>query len=852
MLSATLKSMLARKLRLLLSGLAVVIGVMSVSGALILTRTLGNAFDVLFETVNQDLDVQVTGLQHVEQSQGGGDAVTEPIPGGVVDEVAAVPGVAAAFGVVIEDGARVVGADGKVIASSGPPRFGVGWRGEVGFVELRAGRGPTQPDEVAISAGLADNGGFSVGDRVGVLTLEPERTFTVVGIFGYTGDRDSLGGETRVAFIEPVAQELMLGQEGSFSAVNVRAQEGISRSQLRDVIQDTLGDRYIFRTREQVAEDQSSDVTQFLGFLQSFLMAFAIITLLVGAFLIFNTFSILVAQRTRELGLLRSLGGSRRQVIRSVLLEAIVIGLTASTLGFLAGFGIALLLRSAIESVSGVTFPEAGLTVPTSAIVGSYVVGVLVTMAAALRPALRASRIPPIAALRDAAAIDTPTNAFTLASAVPVVVGSGLIGLALFGDLGDATPMALLGGVLLTFIGVATLMPAISRPTVLMLGRPLAWSITGMLGQRNSARNPRRTASTAAALMIGIALVTGVSVLASSIRASLGDLVSDSLGAELIISGDDVTNRSSAEFDPRVIDRIEQVPGVREAVAVYTDTAQMGDDPIEVAAADLPAMADIFELSTTEGDLPTLSGGEVAIDDVFAEDHHLGVRSTLDLVTQRGAAETFTIVGIFEQSRLVPGSVVLSVEDARAGFRTSQARFGYIKLDAGAALASIQLEVAALLQGNPEVSVRDQSGFLAQLTSQIDTAAVMLYVLLALALIIALLGIINTLALSVVERTRELGLLRAVGMRRAQVVQMVTVESLVIAVFGALLGVVVGTGLGTAAARALADEFIPVLSLPWQTMVVFLAVAALAGLLSAIIPAVRASRIDVLKAIAYE
>jgi putative ABC transport system permease protein len=852
MVTATLKSLLARKLRLLLSGLAVVLGVMAVSGALVLTDSLGRSFDALFRTVNQNLDAQVSGIQHVQEAERGADPVTTPIPAAVVGKVAAVPGVRSAIGVVIADGARVVGPDGKVIGSTGPPRFGVGWRGEVGFTELRTGRGPQAPGEVAIDAGLAKQGDFQVGDRIRVLTLRPKQVFTLVGIFGYTGGRDSLGGETRVAFTEPVAQRLMLGSHGVYSVINVQAQQGTSASELRDAIQARLGGGYVVRTRQQVAEDQASDVEGFLGFIRAFLLGFAAVALFVGVFLILNTFSILVAQRTRELALLRALGAGRGQVLRSVLAEAVVVGLLAATLGLVAGLGVAMGLRGVMEAQSGLRFPDAGLTLGAAAIVASYLVGVLVTVVAALLPALRASRVAPMAALRDAATPDRPLTALTVAGTVPTLLGVAAVGAALFGDLGDGTLPALLGGVLLTFVGVAMLTPAIGRPAVAALGRVLGWSMPGELGRRNAARNPRRTAVTAAALMVGIALVTGVSVLASSLQASLQGVVRQSLAAELIIAGDDLGGPSAATYDPAVIDRAKRLPGVTQAVAVHTDVAQFGSDPTDVAAGDLSAMAAIFRLRATAGQLRTLQPGELVVDDEFANGRGLSVGSTVQLTTQRGGPQPYHVVGVFQRSRLVPGPLLLSVQDATARFRSPQANLGYLRLQQGADADAIRQRVTALLADNPEVGVRSQADFLAQLTSQVDTAVVMLYVLLGLSILIAVLGIINTLALSILERTRELGLLRAVGMPRSQVTQMVAVESVVIATFGALLGVLVGSALGTAVVRAVPDEFIAVLSLPWRSMAVFLGLAVVVGLVAATIPAVRAARTDVLRAIAYE
>jgi putative ABC transport system permease protein len=851
MFKATLKSLLARKLRLLLSGLAVVLGVMAVSGALVLTDNLGRSFDALFQTVNQNLDVQVSGTQNVQGAEQDGEPVTRPIPATLVGTVAAVPGVRSAIGAVIVDGARVVGPDGKVIGSAGPPRFGVGWRGEVGFTQLRQGRGPQAPGEIALDAGLAKQGPFQLGDQVGVLTLQPKRTFTLVGIFGYSGGRDSLGGETRVAFTEPVAQRLMLGKQGAYSVINVQAQQGTSASELRDAIQAKLGGGYLVRTRQQVAADQATDVEAFLGFIRAFLLGFAAVALFVGGFLILNTFSILVAQRTRELALLRALGAGRGQVLRSVLVEAVVVGLLAATLGLVAGLGVAVGLRTVMEAQSGVRFPDAELTLPAAAIAASYLVGVLITIVAALLPALRASRVAPMAALRDAATSDRPLTALTIMGTVPALLGVVAVAVALFGDLGDATLPVLVGGVLLAFVGVAMLTPAIARPAVALLGRALAWTTPGELGRRNSARNPRRTAITAAALMVGVALVTGVSVLASSLQASLEGVVGQSLAAELIISGDQ-TGRSAATYDPAVIDQVNQLPGVAQTAAVHTDVAQLGDETTEVAAGDLAAMADMFRLRATAGELQRLRPGELVIDDEYAAEHDLAVGRTLQVATQRGGSQPYTVVGVFQRSRLVPGPVLLPLEDARAGFRSPQANFGYIRLRQGADVDAIRRQVEALLADNPEVGVRSQADFLAQLASQVDTAVVMLYVLLGLSILIAVLGIINTLALSILERTRELGLLRAIGMFRSQVTQMVAVESVVIATFGALLGVLVGAALGTAVVRAVPDELVSVLSLPWASTALVLGLAVLVGLAAAVLPAVRAARTDLLRAITYE
>jgi putative ABC transport system permease protein len=394
------------------------------------------------------------------------------------------------------------------------------------------------------------------------------------------------------------------------------------------------------------------------------------------------------------------------------------------------------------------------------------------------------------------------------------------------------------------------LTPAISRPVVSVLGRPLTWSIAGRLGRRNSARNPRRTAITAATLMVGIALVTGVSVIATSLKASLDQLTTQDLRAQLIIAGDD-TGSTVPTFDPAIVDRVSRMPGVREVADEYTDFGQVGSTGSPIEAGDLSVLADVFSLKTTGGRLRTLRAGEIAVSDTYAKSLHYSVGSTAPLTTQRGGRRELTVVGIFKRTSLLPGPV-LSVEDAITDFTTPQPSQGYVVLDSTANADAVQRQIDGLLRDNPDVSVRSQASYARQQASQVNTVQAILYILLALAIVIAILGIVNTLALSILERTRELGLLRAVGLLRSQVAQMVTVESVVISVFGALLGLVVGSALGVAVVRALRDQGIPVLRFSWGTIAVFLVLAVIVGLVAAIVPAIRAARTDVLRAIAYE
>jgi len=845
MLRATLKSLLQRKLRLMLSGMAVVLGVMFVSGAFVLTDTLSRSFDSLFSTVYSNVDVEVTGAPKVA---GGGDGMPVPVnmPASAVATVEAVPGVATAHGMVMADGARVIGADGKVVSSAGPPRLGVNW---TGTDPLREGNGPRTDTEIAVNAGLARTAGLHVGDQVGVLTLEPRRTFTLVGIFGYAGGQDSLGGAQVVAFTEPVAQQLMLGEPGVYSSIDVTADSGVSQAQLRDRIAGAVGAGYTVKTGEQAALDSSAGPKQFLDFFNKILLGFAGVALFVGVFLIVNTFSIIVAQRTRELALLRAVGASRRQMIGSVLLEALAVGFAASVVGLGAGVGIGALLARVFSNMGGNSLPLAGVGVPLAAVVGAFAVGLLVTLVAAAIPALRASRVAPVAAMSEAATPDRPLTRLTIVGASVFAVGATLLGIGLSG-VGDATLWTILGGVLVSFIGVALLTPAIARPVVGAIGRLFSWSVPGKLGRLNSGRNPRRTAITAAALMVGIALITGVTTVLTSATASLTKILDNQVQADLIISGEQAGPRPPT-FDPAVIDKIAALPGVESVAAGSFDEALIdGKHDGVVAVIDLGALTRITSLKPTQGVMSTLGPDGAVLDADTAREAGVSLGQQVTMQFSRGGPHQLTITGIYAANDAIAGWMVSSA--LATDFAIPQPVQGFIKVRDGTPVADVRTQVAAFLADSPEVSVGDRSEFLAQQTGQLDSVLDMIQILLALAILIAVLGIVNTLALSVLERTRELGLLRAVGLRRGQTMRMVTVEAVVISVFGALLGVVVGAGLGTAVVRALNSEGITELALPWAQMSTYLGLAALVGVLAAVLPAVRAARVNVLTAIAYE
>ncbi|MGV9373135.1 ABC transporter permease [Micromonospora tulbaghiae] len=849
MLRATLKSLLARKLRLLLSGLAVVLGVMFVSGAFVLTDTLGRSFDAVFADAYAEVDVSVEAKPKIDVSTAEGMPLSTPMPASVLDRIKAVPGVADAKGVVAADGARMIGSNGKVVTSFGPPQLGQNWLGESDLVEIREGRAPQADDEIVINTALAEAGKVKVGDRVGVLTLAPKKEFTLVGVFGYSGGRDSIGGANEVYFTTPVAQQLMLGKPDVFSNVSVQAAAGTTPEALRDEVARTLGADYQVKTGEQLAADASAGLKEGLSFFNKILLGFAAVALLVGTFLILNTFSIIVAQRTRELALMRAIGASGKQVIGSVVLEALAVGLIASVLGLAAGIGVGALLAYLFGQLAG-GLTLAGLGVPASAVIGAFAVGMLITVIAALLPALRASRIPPIAAMQDVATPDRPLTKVTIGGAVVTGIGAVLLFLGLGGHAGDSTLATILGGVLFAFIGVALLTPVISRPVVALLGAMFSWSVPGKLGRLNSGRNPRRTAITAAALMVGIALVTGVTVILDSAKGSIGKLAEDNIKAELVISGS-TTGPRPASFDPAVLEKAAAIPGVRMVSGEYGDMAVVGGERTWVAASsNVAALQQIFGAKATAGDISRLAPDQMLVSSDTAKARNLAVGSTVPVQLSRGEARTYTVSGIYESSQLT--NPVTLPPQAAADFSIPQPIQGFLQLAPGTSVGAVQPQVEQLLADSPEVSVADRAAFIEQQTGQLDSLLQMIQILLALAIVIAVLGIINTLALSVLERTRELGLLRAIGLRRAQTMRMITVEAVVISIFGALLGVVVGTGLGAAVVEALKDEGITDLILPWGQMVTFLILAAVIGVVAAVLPAIRAARINVLGAIAHD
>jgi len=837
MLRATLKSLLARKVRLVLSGLAVLLGVMFVSGSFVLTDAIGRSFDNMFATSLADSDVIVTARPNIDLSEMEGEAVPGTLSAADLARVEDLKSVVGkATGTIQVDGARVIGSNGKVVTTYGPPRFGGNWT-DNGGIELREGAVPKSDNEIAVNAALAHKAGLKLHDQVGVLTTKPKETFKLVGIFGYEGGLDSRGPVDEVRFTTPAAQRLMLGGTG-FTSISIAVKDGVTAQAARDAIKAELGERYNVQTGKEAAAAAANDFKAVLDVMNKILLGFAGVALFVGIFLILNTFSIIVAQRTKELALSRALGAGRGQMIGSVLVEAVVIGLIASVLGLAAGVGVGAAMAAWFASFT--TLQLAGITVPLAAIIAAFTVGIVITVVAALLPAVRASRVPPVAALQEVATPDRPLTKLTLAGAIVTAGGGGAIAYGL-----NNSVWYLMAGVLGSFIGVALLSPFLARPVVSLLGRLFSWSVPGKLGRVNSGRNPRRTAITAAALMVGIALVTGFNTIMTSAERSFRGDVADSFHGDLVISGQESPGVLPT-FDPALLPKMQSVTGVQTVVATYADQILVNGKPSAgYVQTDLPAVMSMLSV-------PMLTGSDTPgpREVVVTEGRGHAIGDTLTIRSAKGIEESYTVTGIFKDQELF-GAYQFSAPMIE-GMRSQQPYIAYVDLKDGADVATARKGLEALLVDSPEMNVQNQKEYIDGLTGEITQFLLMIQVLLGLAILIAILGVINTLALSVLERTRELGLLRAIGMSRMATMRMVTVEAVVITVFGALLGLGVGVGLGSAVVKGLSDEGLKDIVLPWQQMGIYLVVGAAVGVLAAVLPAIKAARTNVLNAIAYE
>ena len=845
MVKVGLRSLLTHKLRLLLTTLAIVVGVASVTGTFILTDTINSTFNRIFQDANAGVAVTVQGHQLRGSGDDIGGPAHAPVPRSLLGTVRGVTGVKDAVGILQRNGATFIGSDGKPLGGNGPPTFGTNWvaDAELSPFHLREGAAPSSSDDVVIDALTASKHHVVVGQHILIAFLGgAEEQFLVRGIASFGGS-DSLGGATFAIFTEATAERVLDGQN-MYTRINVSAVSGTADTDLRDRIAATLPSYAEAQTGQQAAAaaEQSTEAT-ISTFIGTPLLVFAFIFLFVGSFLIVNTFNILIAQRTRELALLRVLGATRRQVLASVLLEASLTGLFASGVGVLAGILVASGLTALIGSPAGTTLALQ----PRSFIVG-IVVGTVVTVGATMIPARRATRVPPVAALREALPETQGLPRRRIASgAVVLVLGWIAIGVALSGATG-VTLQLLGGGVLAVFIGVALLAPLLVRPLALVLGWPVrrARGAAGLLAGENARRNPRRTALTSAALMIGLALVTSVAVLTASFRASADAAISGAL------RGDYIVFARGPAFSPQVADALRSDQRLADVSELRVSDILIGSSSQSLVAIDPASENRTLTFETVSGDVGSISQLNTAIlDKGEAASSKVHVGDTVTITFPTGPDLRVRVGGIYNTNALASGYIVSLA--TLAPHVSMQRDFTVLANAApGVTVADGESALKSDLSHFPLVMAMSRSEYRDFVGTQIDSLLNLVTGLLLLAIIIAVLGIINTLALSVLERTREIGLLRALGMTRGQTRSMVRWESVIIALLGAVLGLVVGVTLGVALVNALYSLGIDHLAIPFGNMLQYAVIAALFGVAAAVFPSIRASRLDVLQAISTE
>ena len=860
MLALALRDLAARKLRGVLTALAILLGVAMIAGTFMLKGSLDNAFDDIFAEANAGIDVTVKPKLAFE---GGFDLRQSgaALPESLVERIESVDGVASAAG-GIADAASISILDGSG-ERIGPPQGGPPHIADSVLPEpfnpftWVAGGEPDADDEVAIDSITAEEEGYEVGDEISISGVEGARTYTLSGI-GKFGSGVPLGGASIAVFTLPEAQAIT-GKGGELDEVEVQAADGVSPAELASRLDGVLPGNVEASTGAQDAAQQSADIKEGFSFLTTALLVFAGISLFVGAFLIFNTFSITVAQRTREFGMLRTVGASSRQVLASVALEALLLGLIASAVGIAAGLGFVKLITGAFKAM-GFELPQSGIVIGPEAIVVPLIVGVVATMLSALVPALRATRVTPLAALADTPASDPVTSGRRRwVSRALILLGAAAIAAGLFATGSFSSALPLLGlGLVLLFVGVAMLAGTIVKPLASLVGRPVErlMGVTGRVARENTLRNPGRTATTSAALMIGVALVVFAAVFAASATKSVNDALDETFVGDLTILNVDGFSPISPEIAPAVAD----VDGVETASPIAGSGARIelpaGSRDELISGIDPLTLPQVGNLDWVEGSDETL--GELGEDGAIVEsqwaaDNGVEVGDRLALSSASGARMEVTVAGsVRDRVRLLVPTLALQVATLRRRFDARQDFAVLVGFAPEADPDAVRGEVDSLLTERfPQAESRDQQELKDQQREQINQLLILIYVLLALSVIVSLFGIVNTLVLTIYERTREIGMLRAIGASRPQIRRMIRLESFITALIGALIGAAIGLAVAIAAVEALEGEGL-VLAVPVLFVVLVLIVAGIAGIVAGIWPARRASRIEVMQALQYE
>jgi putative ABC transport system permease protein len=853
-----LKGLAFRKVRALLTALAVVLGVAMVSGTYVLTDSIQRAFDGIFTGSYQDTSAVISGKQVVEFSTTGKATVPESL----LQTVSGVEGVQQAEGAIFDlqsegNTVKLYNDKGEAAGNGQAPSFGFGFDGDADRfnpLQLVDGQWAAGSSQVVIDQSTAEDQGWAIGDRIRAAAEGPAKEFTVSGI-AQLGDVQSLGGATLAVFDLSTAQQL-LDKKGQLDTIFLASDEGVTPRQLTANIEPLLPKSAQVRTGDQQASADSAGISEGVDFIRYFLLAFAAIALAVGSFVIFNTITITLAQRVREFATLRTLGASRRQIMRSVLLEGFALGVLASVLGLFGGVALAKGL-SAIFDAMDLSMPQGGLVLATRTIIVSLVLGVGITMLATIIPARRAMAIPPIAAVREGATLPPGRltrhgwlRPVTAVAAIVLLVMGGVGGL----DTGTSLLLTALGCVFM-FVAFWLVSTRLVVPIAAAVGRPSERmaGAAGRLALRNSQRNPVRTARTAAALMIGLALVTLVATLGAGMRGTAEESLDNIVDADYVLTSEN----GYSTFPAAAGEALAAVDGVEVASSVRSDNAVAFGEEIGVMGMDRSSdqTFNVFLVKGGDRTPGTLTGDQAIVRESFAEKHDLALGDPFQITTAAGSPIKLT-VGSVQAPRSIDklepllAKVAIPQEKFDQAFPRPRNAFSFVEIEGGATpqkTAALQ----AALKGFPDLALATEAGWVEERSSGLDMVLNLFYVLLALSVIVSLFGMVNTLILSVFERTRELGMLRAVGMTRRQVRRMVRQESVITALIGAAVGLPLGMLLAALVSNALADEGIG-FQVPWAQLVAFTIVAVIAGVLAAIVPARRAARLNVLRALQYE
>ncbi|MFE9171452.1 ABC transporter permease [Streptomyces kebangsaanensis] len=842
MFRTALRNVLAHKARLLMTVLAVMLGVAFVSGTLVFTNSLSNAFQNSSAKGFTHVDVAVEATYQ----EGSGDQVGKraELTQELLDDSARVPGAASAIGVV-RGFTAIADKDGKLIGDGFRSQGGNYWGSEDPRYPLKSGTAPHGEDQVLIDSETARRAGYEVGDTLRVSVDGPVLTPTVTGIFT-TDDGNVAAGGSLTLFDTATAQKLF-GKPGTYDEIDVKAKAGVGQAALKAQLDRALpGDRTGTTTGEQLADDQARMIADSMSGMKRGLLVFAGISLFVGTFIIANTFSMLVAQRTKELALLRAVGASRRQVTRSVLIEAFVVGTVAAVTGLVAGIGINAGLKSLMEAL-GATIPEGPVVITPGTVVSALAVGILVTMLAAWLPGRRAAKIPPVAAMSGLHAKAT-TRSLVLRNTVGALFSGAGVAVVLTATTMDAdsaqAPMGL--GAVLLIIGVFVLTPLLSRPLIAATAPVLrAFGVAGRLARQNAVRNPRRTAATAAALMIGLTLITGMTVMAGSLQQAIDRMASSALRADYVVS---MANGNS--LSPDIGEKLRATEGVTATSPLRNAPSRIEGETEYLTGVNGSAIGELTDLKVKDGSF-TVGGTRVVVDDETAKSYRWKAGSSFTVAYEDGGKQKLTVAGVYEGNEMIRG---IMLDNATLSPHQSDPTDMQVMVrTAGGTSDAAKDKLVKALGSNPAIQIMDKKDISNNIAQMFTLMLNMLYGLLAMAVVVAVLGVINTLAMSVFERSQEIGMLRAIGLDRRGIKRMVRLESLVISLFGGVLGIGLGVFFGWAAGELLGTRMATYeLVLPWGRLAVFLLLAATVGVLAALWPARRAARLNMLQAIKSE